>query len=151
MGVCRLNHAGVLNNAAFRDDVRVNRPVLGKEFVFVIDPEDNVLAFPTATALVKDLRRMPDDEREAATYFSLDGEHLDLDGRASHGLWLVHTGRDALSDLRERLAALADDPNASSDPRTVANQVLYNEWLGRWPSKPDWLHRMIWGRAAPTV
>ena len=133
------------------DDGNVSRPVEPDHFVFAITPEGIVVGTPDARELIIDLRGMDAEERESARYFAVDGEELDLVDPTGHGLWLVHSGRDGLADLRDGLARLANDPSANTDPRLAANEVLYNYWLFRWPSWPRWLHHAFHGRKPPTA
>lgn len=90
------------------------------ERVFVVAPRPVVLFFPKVRTLLADLRRMDPSEREAAAFYSVDGEVLQLAGAAARGFHLGATGHFNMAALSEALVALADDPSAGADPRTVA-------------------------------
>lgn len=104
------------------------------ERMFVVAPGSVVLFFPKVRKLLADLRHMESSEREAARYYSIDGELLALVGDADAGFRLRRTGEFDLEGLQTALETLADDPAASIEPSVVAVQLASQrpKWrLGR--------------------
>jgi len=91
--------------------------------VFVVAPGLVVLYFPKVRKLLADLRRMESEERESATFYSVDGEILALVGTAQNGFHLETTGEFDPDGLRTALASVADDPDAETVPSAVAAQL----------------------------
>ncbi|WP_229051253.1 hypothetical protein [Aeromicrobium sp. Leaf350] len=131
----------------------MDRPVAPEALVFVVAPDDIVMMYQTARELVSFMRRMDEQERRSASFFTIDGEELDLTRTLAGGVWLMHSGRDGSDDLSRAFRALADDDDTDAhvDPRLVANEVLEVEWESRWPRRPRWLRRLIRGQRAPTI
>lgn len=81
-----------------------------------------MLFFREAKTLLADLGRMDVKERNNASFYSVDGEVLELRPRG-RGLCLVATGVVDDASLRSALAAVADDPAADTDPAVVSKQL----------------------------
>ncbi|QGN59201.1 hypothetical protein [Nostocoides sp. HKS02] len=92
---------------------------------------------------------MERDEAQSATFYDLDGQVLQLSFAGdSAALW--PSGRSGVDELKTALAQVSGG-EGDPDPRVVANQVLDNHWLNRWPRRPGWLRRLVLGSKPPTV
>lgn len=100
--------------------------------VFVVAPGPVVLFFPKVRKLLADLGRMEAAEREAARFYSVDGEVLTLVGTSETGFHLGMTGEFDLAGLRAGLASVADDPTAETDPSVVAAELTPQRWSPPW-------------------
>lgn len=100
--------------------------------VFVVAPGPVVLFFPKVRRLLADLGRMESAEREAARFYSVDGEVLTLVGTSEMGFHLGMTGEFDADGLRAALASVANDPTADTEPSAVAAELASPRWSPRW-------------------
>lgn len=107
----------------------------GDERVFVVAPGPVVLFFPKVRRLLADLLRMESQEREAARFYSVDGEVLTLVGTPGTGFHFGMTGEFDRDGLRAALASVANDPTAVTEPSAVAAELASQRrslrWFGR--------------------
>lgn len=98
--------------------------------MFVVAPGPVVVFVPKLKSLLADLPRIPSDEREGASYFTVDGEVLRLTSDERR-FFLIRTGVFDKESLQSALAAIANDAENETEPPVVARQVIRGR-RGRW-------------------
>jgi hypothetical protein len=121
--------------------------------VFVFDTSGNLHVFASGDHAAGWLEAVDVDLGEYAAAHLLDGTVLEL-STAGETVVLRRTDREELPALMERLHAYqraAGRPEDVGDLVAFANEVLRDEWEGRWPRPPRWLKPWFPGKGPPQV
>lgn len=112
--------------------------------VIVLAPHDAVVVFATTEELLHDLEEMDFGLGQRSRYFATDGTELDL---------VQERGVVAIVRTRPRGAEPVNtaEPQDEVALREAVDRVLQAVWLGRFPRKPRWLHRVFYGKTPPRV
>jgi hypothetical protein len=117
----------------------------GAVFVFSEDPVP--IVFTSLADAAGQMEAIDVDSGEYQTLYTLDGRVVRASTRGQRVILEVSTERDE-DDLRRRLTEWSDTGHLTSDPGdlvAVANELLRDEWDGRWPKRPRWLSRRLHG------
>jgi len=121
--------------------------------VFVFDTSGDLNVFASVDHAAGWLEAVDVDLGEYAAAYLLDGTVLEL-STAEERVILERTDRKDLTTLMARLRAhqrAVGRPEEDSDLVAFANEVMREEWEGRWPRPPRCLKRWFPGKGPPRV
>ena len=116
--------------------------------VLLFDVDGYVSAFPSVEEAAAWME--PNDvlDGEYAAVFTLDGHVVTPTTTDAHRVTLTVTEERDATALRHRLKVTASRyglASPSDDVLAVANELLRREWQSRWPTRPRWLSRRLYG------
>lgn len=121
--------------------------------VFAFGVEDDLHVFPSEEYAAGWMEAVDVEEGEYAAAYLLDGTVLEF-WAAEEEVFLRRTDSEDLPALMARLRAsqrAAGGPEEVGDLVAFANEVMREEWEGRWPRPPRWLRRWFPGKGPPRV
>ena len=121
--------------------------------VFVFGVGDDLYVFPSENYAAGWMEAVDVDEGEYAAAYLLDGTVLEVSA-AEEQVLLRRTDSTDMPGLMARLRAsqrAAGRPEEVGDLLAFANDVIRDEWEGRWPRPPRWLKRWFPGKGPPRV
>jgi hypothetical protein len=121
-------------------DAMAGEPV----FVFAVDGVD---VFPSVGDAATCIEAFEVEDGDLQALFTLDGRIVHAHARGVHVVLTVTPERDVWQ-LRSRLRSYVETAGLASSPddvRAVANEMLRDEWEGRWPKRPRWLDERLHG------
>ncbi len=119
--------------------------------VFVFDTSGDMNVFASEDHAAGWMEAIDVDEGEYAAAYLHDGTVVDL-RTADERVIVRRTDRKDLPALMAGLRAhqrAVGGPEDVSDLVAFANDILREEWAGRWPRPPRWLKRWLPGKGPP--
>ena len=122
--------------------------------VLVFDRDGEVTAFPRLDNAAGWLESIDVLDGEYVCAFTLDGHVVEITGVHGGPVSLrVTVERDdtGLRELLLRSQARMGFVSDVDDLVSVANELMRQEWEHRWPRRPSWLRRSLYGDHPPQV
>ena len=122
--------------------------------VLVFTPDGDVMVFPRLDNAAGWLESLDVLDGEYVCAFTLDGRVVAITGVHGGPVSLHATVERDDIGLRELLLSSQARMGLVSDVDdlvSVANELMRNEWERRWPRRPRWLRRRLYGDCPPQV